>query len=141
VKALAPDFLVDAGPLVGWLDGSDQWHEWSVRSLRVLPGPLVTTETAFAEACHHLRELRPALDVLLGLVEQGDLVLVPAAGLFAARIRTLLERYPKMDLGDASLVALSEKHPRARLVTLDRRDFTVYRRNDGKPVPCVLPPV
>ncbi len=22
--------LVDAGPLIGWLNASDQWHDWNV---------------------------------------------------------------------------------------------------------------
>jgi hypothetical protein len=25
------------------------------------------------------------------------------------------------------------------LITIDRKDFTIYRRNDGKPVPTIMP--
>ncbi|WP_157836908.1 hypothetical protein [Geminisphaera colitermitum] len=46
-----------------------------------------------------------------------------------------------MDLGDATLVALSEQFPRAKLITIDRTDFTIYRRKDGKLVPSIMPPV
>ena len=47
--------------------------------------------------------------------------------------------YAEMDLWDATLVALSELYPKARLVTLDVRDFTIYRRADGTPVPIIAP--
>jgi len=44
-----------------------------------------------------------------------------------------------MDLADATLVALSEQYPRAQLITIDEKDFTIYRRRDGLPVPCIMP--
>ena len=134
-----PSHLIDAGPLVGWLDGDDQWHDWSVETLRCLSGPLMTSETVFAEACHHLCELRPALAVLLSMVAEEDLLLAPVAGTEGARLAELMDRYPKMDLGDATLVVLSETFPRLNLVTLDRRDFSIYRRKDGSSVPCLMP--
>jgi len=57
----------------------------------------------------------------------------------AARIGRLLEDYPQMDFGDATLVVLSEAYPNAKLVTLDVRDFTFYRRSDGRAVPIIAP--
>jgi hypothetical protein len=57
-----------------------------------------------------------------------------------ARATEIIIRYaPRADWADASLVILSERHPRARLVTLDIRDFSIYRRSDGSPVPCIMP--
>jgi hypothetical protein len=38
--------IVDAGPLIGWLNATDQWHRWSVdrlsRRLRNQALPLIT---------------------------------------------------------------------------------------------------
>jgi hypothetical protein len=51
----------------------------------------------------------------------------------------LLADYTQMDFGDATLVVLSELYPRAKLVTLDVRDFMIYRRIDGTPVPIIAP--
>jgi len=141
VSKRKPSHLVDAGPLVGWLDADDQWHAWSVQTLRLLDGPLITTETVFSEVCHHLRGFRPALAVLLAMVGEEDLLLEPVAGTQSTRLAELLHRYPRMDLGDATLVALSETFPKIKLVTLDRRDFSVYRRTDGRMVPCIMPAV
>jgi len=45
----------------------------------------------------------------------------------------------KKDLADATLVALSEQYPNAKLITIDEKDFTIYRRRDGHPVPCIMP--
>jgi predicted nucleic acid-binding protein len=28
--------LVDAGPLIGWLNATDQWHDWSVQTLSAI---------------------------------------------------------------------------------------------------------
>jgi hypothetical protein len=44
-----------------------------------------------------------------------------------------------MDAGDASLVVLSEKLPKAKLITTDVRDFTVYRRFRHEPLPLIHP--
>jgi hypothetical protein len=34
------------------------------------------------------------------------------------------------DLADASIVVMSELHPKSQVVTVDRSDFSLYRRND-----------
>jgi predicted nucleic acid-binding protein len=74
------------------------------------------------------------------MVAAGIVIPIPTLAEDAARIAQLLEKYPKMDIGDATLVVLSERIPRARLITVDRTDFTVYRRKDGTAVPTVMPP-
>ncbi len=111
VKASTINYLVDAGPLIGFLDRDDQWHEWSLRTLEVLDEPLATTETVVAEVCHKLRKLRPALGVIPRLVAEERLVLVPAFARQPKRVGELLSKYPEMDAGDATLVVLSEFFP------------------------------
>jgi hypothetical protein len=53
-----------------------------------------------------------------------------------ARIRTLMARYRQMDLADA---AMSERHRRCQVLTVDRTDFSVYRRNDRQVIDFVAP--
>jgi predicted nucleic acid-binding protein len=55
-------------------------------------------------------------------------------------MRTLMARYPRMDLADASIVMMSELHTRCQVLTVDRRDFAVYRRHDRQVIPFVGPP-
>jgi predicted nucleic acid-binding protein len=138
VKVSAINYLVDAGPLIGLLDGDDQWHAWSRQTLTVLDEPLATTETAVAEACHRLRKLRPALQQLTAIIAEGRLVLKPVLCEHARRVGKLLEKYHQMDVGDSTLIVLSELHPRARLITVDD-DFRHYRRFRHQAIPLVIP--
>ena len=138
VKASPINYLVDAGPLIGFLDRDDQWHDWSLRTLAVLDEPLATTETVVAEVCHRLRKLRPALGVIPRLVAEERLLLVPAFAGQPQRVGELLAKYPEMDAGDATLVVLSELFPRAKLITLDD-DFRRYRRLRNQAIPLVMP--
>ncbi|HWA28891.1 MAG TPA: PIN domain-containing protein [Lacunisphaera sp.] len=138
MKASAINYLVDAGPLIGFLDRDDQWHEWSLRTLEVLDEPLAATETVVAEVCHKVRKLRPALGVIPRLVAEERLVLVPAFAGQPQRVGELLAKYPDMDAGDATLVVLSELFPRAKLITVDA-DFRRYRRLRNQAIPLVMP--
>lgn len=124
---------------MGLLDADDQWHEWSRKALAAIPGSLRTTETAVAEACYHLRDQRPALSAITRMIDAGALVLEPLVQRRAARIGKLLADYVQMDFGDAMLVVLSEMYPMASLVTLEVRDFMIYRRIDGTAVPIIAP--
>jgi predicted nucleic acid-binding protein len=45
-----------------------------------------------------------------------------------------------MDLADAAIVVMSERHDRCQVLTIDRRDFSTYRRNNRQVVPLVAPP-
>jgi len=55
------------------------------------------------------------------------------------RISTLMSRYRQMDLADASVVVMTEFHARSQVLTLDGRDFSVYRRNDRQVIDFVFP--
>jgi predicted nucleic acid-binding protein len=45
-----------------------------------------------------------------------------------------------MDLADASIVVMTELNARCQVLTVDRRDFTVYRRKDRQLIPFLAPP-
>jgi predicted nucleic acid-binding protein len=140
VKASAVDYLIDAGPLVGAFWGRDQWHTWSRETLVSHGATVWTTETVFAEAAHHLKPYEPALLGLLAAVASGHVRFNPVFPEHIGRCAELVSKFaPRMDVGDASLVILSERFPRAKLVTTDVSDFTLYSRRDGRPVPFIAP--
>ena len=140
VRASAVDFLIDAGPLVGAFWGRDQWHAWSRATFISLGAELYTTEAVFAEAAHHLKPYQPAMLSLLAALDAGHVRLCPIFPAASRRCAELITKFaPRMDLGDASLVILSEQFPHAQLVTTDVTDFAIYRRRDGRAVPLITP--
>jgi len=54
----------------------------------------------------------------------------------------LLKKYADahMYLADACIVRMTELKRDCRVITVDRRDFSVYRRNGRDIIPLVVPP-
>ena len=55
-----------------------------------------------------------------------------------ASVLSLASKYSDrpMDLADACLVRMAELTPRSRIRTIDRSDFSTYRRHARLPIPC-----
>jgi uncharacterized protein len=45
-----------------------------------------------------------------------------------------------MDLADACIVRMTELMPDSRVITVDRSDFSVYRRHGRDLIPLIVPP-
>jgi hypothetical protein len=56
----------------------------------------------------------------------------------AALAKRYADRQP--DLADLCLVRMSELYPRHSVLTVDRADFRVYRRNKREIIPLICPP-
>ena len=48
------------------------------------------------------------------------------------------DRHP--DLADLCLIRMSELYPRHSVITVDREDFRIYRRNKREAIPLICPP-
>jgi len=131
--------IVDAGPLIGWLNANDQWHEWSVAALSARRGPLHTTEIVLGEACWQLGGNTQPAHALLDLVRKRALVLARPWPEHLADTQQIMLKYPSMDAADASLVSLAEMSPKAALVTTDRRDFQPCRGLRNRALKLILP--
>ena len=131
--------IVDAGPLIGWLNAADQWHEWSVAVLSARRGPLHTTEIVLGEACWHLGGNTQATHALLDLVRKRALVLARPWPEHLAETQQVMLKYPAMDAADVSLVTLAERSPKAVLVTIDRRHFEPCRGLRHRALKLLLP--
>ncbi len=127
-KDSVPEHLVDTGPLVGWINARDQWHDWSVKAMESLQPPLITCEAVIAEAAWPLGESRQAIDQLYGLVEAGAVRIVEVLPDHISHVRALSAKYPEMDFCDAAMVRLTEMFPKAMVLTTDSAHFMVYRR-------------
>jgi uncharacterized protein len=129
--------IADTGFLVAYWSRRDEHHVWA-RSL-VLQPPLITCAPVLTEAAYLLGSEEP----LLQMLEDGDMTSAFDLDAQAPRLMKWLTKYADADpgLADACVVRLAELHPRAEILTTDRRDFSVYRTLAGKPLRCVFPPV
>jgi predicted nucleic acid-binding protein len=121
--------LVDAGPLVALIHRGDDYHERCRNTFRSVREPMGTVWPALTEAMYLLTSSWRAQDALWEMTEAGVLELLPLSKDDSPRMRELMKKYRDlpMDLADAALVCVAEKHRIARIFTLDRTDFEIYR--------------
>lgn len=131
--------LVDAGPLIGWLNAADQWHDWSVAALSPRKTPLHTIEIILGEALWHLGGNTKPAHSLLDLVRKKILILHRPWPEHLAHTQQVMLKYPQMDAADASLVTMAELFPRALVISTDRRDFKSCRGLTTKKLNLLLP--
>lgn len=121
--------LVDAGPLVALIDADDRNSTRCIEALRKLDEPVATVWPALTEAMYLLSFSWRAQDALWDLLDGEAIALLTLDARDIRRARELMRKYRDlpMDPADAALVAVAERERIARIFTLDRRDFEVYR--------------
>jgi predicted nucleic acid-binding protein len=121
--------LVDAGPLVAWVDASDPHHARCVLALKGLEEPMATVLPAVAEALVALRDQPKGPGAVLEIIRRGAVRLAEVGAEDLPRIQELMSRYRDrgMDLTDAALVRVAERDGCVRVLTLDRGAFEAYR--------------
>lgn len=131
--------IADTGLIVSFLARNDRFHEWALEAFRHY-SPFFTCDAVLAEAGSFFQY--PV--GLLTLVSRGDLVIDPGFVLADewSEVSALALKYGDlpMDLADACIVRITELNPHCRVWTLDRGDFTIYRRNQREAIPCEFPP-
>ena len=131
--------ILDAGPLIAALNREDQHHLWACDTLKRLGPPFFTCSEALAEAAALTGQ--PA--AMVEMVQQGELIIAFSLADQAAGVLSLLRKYAdrQMDLADACIVRMTELMRDSRVVTVDRADFSVYRRNGRDLIPVITPPL
>jgi len=132
--------LCDTGPLVAALNRNDIHHRWAAELMKTVRPPMLTSEAVLTETVYFLRQEAIDVELLFKLLERGHLRIDFELAHHWRRVRTLMARYHQMDLADATMVVLSEMHPRSQVLTIDRTDFATYRRNDRQVIDFVAPP-
>ena len=131
--------IADTGLVVALLTRNDPHHPWALHAFRN-HCPFHTCDAVLAEAASFF----PDPIGLLRLVSRGDLRIDPEFSLAREwpAVLDLATKYADrpMDLADACLVRMSELSARCRIWTVDRADFSVYRRNGRYLIPCEFPP-
>ena len=129
--------IADTGLLLAALDRNDPYHDWGAKEFQDY-APFVTCDAVLVELSYHLNDAVPGIK----LIEQGDLILDFNLAAEAASVLNLLHKYRdrKMELADACLVRMAELNSQCKIWTVDREDFSIYRRHGRHPVPCSFPP-
>ena len=131
--------ICDTGPLLAYLNRNDPHHKWAIALMKQVRAPMLVCEPVLTEVACFLREDGLSIDPLFQLLEREAIRLSFDLSAHWPRIRTLMSRYRQMDLADASVVVMTELHVKSQVLTVDRRDFSVYRRNDRQVIDFVSP--
>lgn len=78
---------------------------------------------------------------IVEVVQAGDIRLAFNLAEQTAGVLALLQKYAdrEMDLADACIVRMTELMRDSRVVTVDRADFAMYRRNGRERIPVIAP--
>ena len=130
--------IADTGFLVAFANRHDRHHEWALSTAEQVTEPLLTCEAVLAEAAFHLQNV----GVVLAMVRDGLVEVAFDCRDHWPQLEALANRYSDRnpDLADLCLIRLSELHPHHSVITVDRDDFKVYRRNKREAIPIICPP-
>jgi predicted nucleic acid-binding protein len=130
--------IADTGFLVAFVNRRDGHHDWALGLEQQFTEPLLTCEAVLAETAFHLQDAR----IVLGLLQDGLVALAFDANDHLPHLAALAERFAdrKPDFADLCLIRMSELNPDYSIITTDREDFRVYRRNKRETIPLICPP-
>jgi predicted nucleic acid-binding protein len=130
--------IADTGFLVAFANRNDSHHAWALSVAAALTEPLLTCEAVLAETAFHLRNV----DLVVQMIEERLVEIAFALPTHLQQVGALARRYAdrKPDLADLCLIRMSELFPRHTLITVDRADFRVFRRNKREAIPLLSPP-
>ncbi|TDI35153.1 MAG: pilus assembly protein [Acidobacteria bacterium] len=130
--------IADTGFLVAFANRNDRHHDWAVRVAEQVSAPVLTCEAVLAETSFHLQNV----GIVLAMIRDGLTTVAFECNEHLPQLEALAIRYAdrKPDLADLCLVRMSELHPSHAVITVDQKDFRVYRRNKREVIPLVVPP-
>ena len=130
--------IADTGFLVAFAARADEHHDWAVGLAARITEPLLTCEPVLAETAFHLHSVA----VTLAMVHSGLVTVSFSCIDHLSQLASLAERFAdrQPDLADLCLIRMSELYPRHAVITVDREDFRVYRRNKRETIPLICPP-
>ena len=130
--------IADTGFLVAFANANDKHHKWAAQLARGVTEPLLTCEAVIAETAFHLESAA----VALAMISEGLVALTFNCREHLLQLARLADRFAdqKPDLADLCLVRMSELFPKHSVITIDRTDFQVYRRNKREAIPLLCPP-
>jgi hypothetical protein len=134
--------ITDTGFFVALGNRSDRLHSSAIAALNRFPEPFITTYPVISETCYLLaRDSGISVEcAFLREVATGNIAVFQLEVSHLEPMVELMEQYADlpMDLADASLVVLAEHLGHGRILTVDRRDFSIYRWQQHSPFENLL---
>lgn len=132
--------LLDAGPLVAFLNLRDYHNLWTMEQVGGIRPPLLTCEPVLSEASFLLRHITGGATRILDLVRKGHVQVPFRLQDESAGVSELLAKYAgiPMSLADACLVRMAELNPGSTVLTVDS-DFRIYRMHGRQVIPTIMP--
>jgi predicted nucleic acid-binding protein len=129
--------IADTGWIVAFRNEDDLHHDWAVSLAPQLTFPVLACESVLAEASFRLQSSALVLEMLKG----GILKLAFRLDEHEDHIAELSEDYSdrKPDLADLCVIRMSEIFRPRTVLTVDTKDFKVYRRNRLEKIPFLSP--
>src|ERR1051325_9546462 len=126
--------IADTGFIVALRGKSKSERDWSRTVFQERGAPLLTCEAVLTEAAHLLSS-----EFIARLVKEGDLKVSFEVQQQIQPVWSLLKKYkPRMDFADACIIRMTELFPACEVLTVDKSDFTFYRRFGSEPVPAIF---
>ena len=121
--------ILDTGPWVALIDRSEKRHATCVKWLKDYSGKLYSTEAVLTEVLYLLNFSVKAQTAAIDFVLASVVEIIPASLHSLKTSRELMNKYADlpMDYADATIVGLAMETGIRRIVTLDHKDFRIYR--------------
>jgi len=130
------NFIADSGFIVSLWSKTPRRRNWAIKHWERATLPMLTSAANLQEAGWLLENH----EVILRMVRDGDLRPALDFEREAENLHSLARSYrPRMDVADAAIVRLSELFLKHQVLTVDKRDFCIYRRNRTELIPCIFP--
>ena len=129
--------IADTGFLVAFINRGDKYHEWAVGLADQFTEPFLTCESVVSETAFHTDP-----QYVFELLNLGLIALAFYCEKHLTQLEKLAESFAdqKPDFADLCLIRMSELFPKHPVITIDREDFRIYRRNKREAIPLICPP-
>lgn len=121
--------ILDTGPWVALIDRSESKHDICVEWLKGHSGRLYSTEAILTEVLYLLNFSTKAQIAAIDFVLESVVEIIPSSVESMKQSKDLIRKYSDlpMDYADATIVCLAMDSGINNVITLDRKDFSIYR--------------
>jgi uncharacterized protein len=123
--------ILDTSFLLAMTNPTDLHHKRVISVARKLSEPLLLPIPVLPEICYLLasRVNHAAMRQFLQQLTNSSTILEPITHLDLQRVHEILQQYAdsRLDFVDATIVAIAERRNITRILSLDRRDYTIIR--------------